>query len=187
MKRCLCFVLAALMALMCSACTGKSKTDYSEYGTSAVIDVGEATAKAGDTVDVAISFVNNPGVAAISVQLDYDTSALEAVSAKAVGKLAGTGFLLTSTDEEGADSALSDAGVDGSELVTGEDGMAKLLWFNAQNFTGEGEIMTVTFKVADNASGTYEIKVVEHSDDLVSEDQKVITDKVYLAGSVQVG
>ena len=187
MKRLLCFALALALAFALCACSGIPKTDYSEYGDSVVIDIGDVTAKAGETVDVPISIANNKGAAAIAVELAFDTSMLQPQSAKAVGKLSGTGFFLSNAGDGGSDDKLAEAGISSDAIIGDTGGNVKVLWFNTENVTGDGEIMVVTFKVADGASGKIDITAKENADDIVTEDQQNISDKVYLAGSVTVG
>lgn len=182
MKKILCGILAAAMAVSCAACS--SGKDYSEYDT-AVLEVASVSAKAGDTVDVEVLLNNNPGTATIGVELEYDASVLTAISAEASGALKGKGFFSSNASE------------DEIELFEDSEGaQLSALWFDANNFDGNGEIMTITFQVAEDAeAGDYTIKFVESEDDLVSvtetgpeiDDVKYTNVEVtYLEGAVTV-
>lgn len=175
MKRILCGIMAAAMAVACCACSSGGK-DYSEYGDKAVLEAENVTAKAGKTVEMEIYLNNNPGTSTVDVDLRYDTEVLTPVSFKAAGDLNGNGFFfsnLTDDDEYG--------------LFSDDDGTyAHGMWFNVSDFTGNGKVMTVTFEVSeDAAAGEYPVTFNENEDDLVNEDLENV-ETVYLEGSVTV-
>ena len=173
MKKILCGILAAAMAVSCVACS--SGKDYSEYGDKAVLEVENVTAKAGDKVELDVYLNNNPGTSTVGVELEFDENVLTPVSIEASGKLKGQGFFTTNlaADEYG--------------VFTGDDGTyVKGLWFNVSDWTDNGEVMTVTFEVAeDAAAGEYPITFIENEDDLVNQDFENV-ETVYLDGSVTI-
>jgi uncharacterized protein YxeA len=174
MKKIICLVLALALLTVCCACSGGK--DYSEYGDSAVLEIGSASAKAGSTVKMDISIHNNPGTSTIGIELDYDSSVLTPVSIERTGKLDGIGFFtsnLEGEDEYGAFSGDEGATVQG-------------IWFNTSDFSDNGKVMTVTFEVADNAAaGDYAVKFVQHEDDLTNQELEYL-DVAYIDGSVTV-
>ena len=174
MKKIVCLILALALLTVCAACS--KGTDYSKYGDSAVIEVGSANAKAGGTVKLDISLNNNPGTSAIGIELDYDSSVLTPVSIERSGKLDGQGFFTSNLEGEDEYGAF-----EGDEGATVQG-----IWFNSADFTGNGKVMTVTFKVADDAQpGEYAVTVVQHEDDLTNQNLEYL-DVVYIDGSVTI-
>lgn len=173
MKKIFCGILAAAMAVSCVACSNGK--DYSEYDT-AVLEVESVEAKAGDTIDVEIYLNNNPGTSTIGVALEYDTSVLTPVSAKASGDLAGQGFFSSNASED-----------DEFGLFEGDSGeYVNALWFNVSDFDGNGEVMTIEFQVSeDAAAGEYVISFTESEDDLVNQDLENV-EVTYLEGTVTI-
>lgn len=156
MKRIICGALAAMMVLGCSACSNGK--DYSEYGDTAVVELENVKAKAGNEVELEVYLNNNPGTASVGLELHYDEEVLTPVSMKASGELAGQGFFSSNLDEEDTFDQFED-----------DLSYVKAVWFNAFNFTGNGEIMTVKFEVAEDApAGEYPITVTVGEGDLVS-------------------
>lgn len=173
MKKALCFVMAMMLLFACCACSGNS---YSQYGKSAVLEVSSPSAKAGSTVKVDIALQNNPGTSVVSVELKFDPSVLIPVSMERSGKIKGVGFYTSSLDGQ------DEYGM----FENGSKDTVKGIFFDAKDFKGNGKIMTVTFKVADDAAaGEYPVTIVEHADDLVNQNSENV-DVVYLNGAVKV-
>ena len=107
--------------------------------TDALISVANVTGRAGNEVNVSISVANNPGIAGMALTVNYDR-ALTLVS-------------------------VSDGGILGSSLHTSNYSLNPyyLSWANdtaTENFTANGVIATLTFKIAENAAeGTYPVSV----------------------------
>lgn len=176
MKRILCGIMAAAMAVACCACSSGGK-DYSEYGDKAVLEAENVTAKAGETVEMEVYLNNNPGTSTVDVDLRYDTDVLTPVSFEAAGDLKGTGFFFSNLSGED----------DEYGLFAGEESTyAHGMWFNVSDFTGNGKVMIVTFEVADDAAaGEYSVTFNENDDDLVNQDLENV-ETVYLDGSITV-
>lgn len=101
---------------------------------SIAVDTVKQEAKIGDEVSVSVSFNNNPGIAGISFSIEYDKTRLELVGHE-------------------------NSGINGW-TVSVENGGAS--WAEASNYTGNGEILKLKFKVIDNAPGGFaEIKLTE--------------------------
>ncbi|MCD8048835.1 MAG: Ig-like domain-containing protein [Clostridia bacterium] len=112
-----------------------SVTVTEEEAEKADISVGSVTARAGDEVTVPIEIENNPGIAGFNFVIDYDNTLLTPVSISLGSDL--TIGTLTSNIQQGGDMTQY-------EYVTA-------LWYNPSNFTNDGEILLVTFAVADDA------------------------------------
>ncbi len=93
------------------------------------LTVDSKTAKAGETVTIDLTFSNNPGIIAALFELEYDKGCLELVKAEDKGLLKGAVF-----------------------SQTYENYPYIMLWnsSSAKNFTDNGTLVTLTFKVLDN-------------------------------------
>jgi len=152
MKKILCGILAVAMAFSCAACSG---SNYSDYDT-AVLELESVSAKAGSEIDVEVYLGNNPGTACVDVELEYDSSVFTAVGAKVAGDLKGNGLFSSNVTE------------DEYEMVA-DGGNLHAMWFNGFNTDATGEVMVLTFEVAEDApAGEYTISFVQGEDDLVS-------------------
>ena len=107
--------------------------------------------KNGEIFDVNISLKNNPGITSMRLNLAYDTSVMELTDVTDAGVL---GDSLHSEDYSG------------NEYV--------LYWDNGTSktdFTVDGNIATLTFKVKDNASsGDYPLTISYKSQDIINSD-----------------
>lgn len=132
MKRILAFVMMLAMVLAMGAFSATAAD-----GAVLAVDCG-AAAKPGDTVTVNVALTTNPGIAGMTLEIDYDSDALTLVST-ANGTLFGT-FV----------------GVD--ESTVGSDPF-RISVVNNGNVTATGTVAVLTFTVnAAAAEGAYEIK-----------------------------
>lgn len=95
------------------------------------ITLGTAEGKPGEEVTVSLSVKGNPGVAYIYLSVEYDSSELTLVSATSSGLFNG---LFTPSQYIYVNPYV-------------------LTWGGASNFTGDGEIAKLTFKISENATG----------------------------------
>lgn len=104
--------------------------------TSAKISIASATAKAGDTVSIAVNLDSNPGIAGATFSVNYDdVLTLESVDDKSV--LPGTMI----------------AGQVGTKPYT-------MLWYGSNDSTKTGCFVILNFRVADNAKeGSYNVSI----------------------------
>lgn len=106
----------------------------------ATIIVSHEDANAGDTVQVAVSLAENPGIISMLLKIDYDSDVLNLVNVKDEGLL-GTAF-------HSDDMSLNPY---------------RLFWLNGtveEDIKENGTVATLTFNVSDNAkTGIYPIKV----------------------------
>ncbi len=100
---------------------------------SATITVGTAAAAPGDTVTVTLSVSQVTEIGAVGIYLKYDTAVLECLSAEAVG-------IMNNMDTNTANT--KPANRQGEVWLTG---------MCLAGISGEGELMTMTFKVKDDA------------------------------------
>lgn len=84
------FMLTLLLAVMLA---------LSAWADGTMVSVSDAQVEAGDTVTVQLSLENNPGVAAVSITLDYDASKLRPVSFDITGE-ARAKFMLSLANED---------------------------------------------------------------------------------------
>lgn len=135
MKKTLAILFAAILtvALLIPA--------HALNGTLAVTSV--ASARAGDSVTVTVSLQNNPGLYSALVEITYDTAALDLVSVADCG-LFGTA----------ANTMTASGNIDRYPY--------RVLWMDNGGalISANGDLLTITFKVADNAQpGTYNFAV----------------------------
>ena len=112
---------------------GTSEPDPS----AAQITVENVTAHAGDEISVKVYVKNNPGFMYMKVRMYYDPSVLEFLGAE-------NGTVSTDAFEIGAKTG---------------DLMEAFIWNTSSDATGDGLLVTLKFKVAENAEvGEYSIK-----------------------------
>jgi hypothetical protein len=86
------------------------------------IYIDSASASAGKTVELNVSLKNNPGVAFLTLSLEYDSSIFTLVNVK------------------------------NGDLISDMDQGVNLLWTGDSDATGDGVLCTLTFAVAENAA-----------------------------------
>lgn len=137
------------------------------------ISVGTVAGAAGDEVLVPITLSNNPGIAGFRFRLYFDNTRLLPVDL-AQGVALNIGSITTNLDAGGDLSALS---------------FVSVSWANASNFTGNGAIYTVRFRIKEGAAGgeapltlTYSLGDVTNQTyddvDLLIENGKVTVQKL---------
>ena len=110
-----------------------------------------ASARAGETVTVTVSLQNNPGLYSAMVGLTYDATALDLVSV-ADGGLFGTNAMTPGGDLEASPYNVLWLSTETTTDAAGHTELAAI--------TQDSDLLTVTFKVADNAQpGTYDFAV----------------------------
>ena len=124
---------------VCKDCGKKLTTRYVNEAAEAAILVSSASAKVGEEVEVTVALKNNPGIVSMALAVEFP-SALTLVEVKDAGKLGAT--------------------VHNPSLVS----PYYLNWVNdtaTTNFTVNGTIATLKFKVNENAADNaeYDIKV----------------------------
>ena len=123
----------------CSECDYEETAVIEATGSVPKIIVDSTQASRGGTVKVAISLANNPGIASMRLNVDYDSSVMTLVGVDDLDKL-------------------------GSELHSNRfTDPYVLCWANdtvTENFTANGDVVVLTFKVSETAaSGSYEVSV----------------------------
>ena len=114
------------------------------------LTVDEQESKPGQEVTINLTFTNNPGIIAALFDLQYDKERLELIKAEDKGLLSGAVFSKSYSDYP-----------------------YKMVWnsSSAKNFTENGTLVTLTFKVAENAkSGKAYINISYKPDDVFDVD-----------------
>lgn len=127
----LCFVMAVSLFLMPPGAFAAE---------SGVISGENSNAEAGETIQYNVDISGNPGLAGFMVYVACDTSVFNIGQTQAtLGSFSDRGSIFTNPESE--------------------DGW-RVLWFNAQNVSGNGTLFTLEISVADDAaSGTYPVKI----------------------------
>lgn len=128
------------------------------------IEFGQVSGKAGEQIQVPVMITGNPGIAGFRFWVAYDMDALTLVSVEK-GEVLTSGTLKSNVDDEDA----------------------TITWFAISNETGNGELMTLTFEIAENAMGYYPLTVSYDPEDITNASwQKVdctVTDGLIKTGS----
>ena len=105
-----------------------------------IIEVSSIEVNAGDVFDLPIELKSNPGVAAVSLNLTYDTDKLELISATD-GQILGSSTFLSGKDVTAVPYTLN--------------------WddLSDENNTGTGTLASLSFKAKDNAVGSADVAV----------------------------
>ncbi len=119
--------------------------------------VGTVSADAGDRVSVDVKVSGNPGISAMILGIEYDTSRLSLESVEKYSELSGM-FEYTK----------------------------KVVWVNSGDTTYDGTIFTMNFRVLDSAqSGDAEITVLYEEGDICNYDEQLV-DFDIVSGGVTV-
>ena len=138
MKKYISIILAFAISLMSFSISVSAEGE----ALSGVLEIGEYYAEAGDTIDVEVILSDNPGIIALSFDVEYDSERLELVKAED-GKILGT-----STSLFGNDTTANPYRLCWDDLST-------------ENNTGNGTVATITFKVKENApSGSASVGLI---------------------------
>ncbi len=124
----------------CSVCKGTKTETIDKLVDPMVITVGNATAKVGEEVTVAVNVEKNTGLAGLTLWIEYDDSALNLIGAVNGSVL--EGFTPSS--------------------FTNKENPKKFVWDSMENSSKDGELLLLNFEVIENAqAGEYEVKVTE--------------------------
>lgn len=109
--------------------------------------VSSENAKPGDTVDLKVTILNNPGINTFSLGFDYDSSKIELMSA-------------TVSEELGGQFVYS----------------KKAVWLNNSDTKYNGEILTLTFKVLENVEkGDAEVGITYAEGDISNYNEEDVS------------
>ncbi|MBQ8892896.1 MAG: hypothetical protein IJ043_00625 [Clostridia bacterium] len=126
------------MKVPCSGCDATTSVAVPALTGAGIQVVVPGNVSAGDTIEVTLNLVNNPGVAGMTVAVTYDTAGLTLV-----GVANGTMFSLAEIPS-----------------VEGADGKITMSFVNIPNVTADGAFVTLTFTVnADLEEGSFPIEV----------------------------
>lgn len=142
---------------ICETCGDEYKDNYTDYTDSPKIVVSDATVGRGKTVKLTVFISENPGIAAFVLGLDYDKSTLTLQSIEVAEELGGM-------------STVSE----------------KVVWFANSDVSFEGELLTLTFTVAETAQlGDYGVTVTYEPGDISNRNEENVSFAV-TAGTVTV-
>ena len=133
--------------------TEKLEPSFVESDCIIKVDASETMAKVGDVITVALNIENNPGVAALLFEIDYDKEAFELVSMT-------NGNVFDEVIENLAE--------------------ANLFWVNAKNVTKNGTLATLEFVVTEKATAGEYIFDLKYDpyEDVISENMDSVGVKV---------
>ena len=120
----LCITLIGLLSVLAASADG-----------GAALEIGETSAKPGETVAVSFNLQTNPGIAALRLKIEYDTSRLTINNASAV--LKGT--------------ALGGLSYVGPNEQTIKNNPFAVLWFGVADDTSAGALLSIDFTVLNDA------------------------------------
>lgn len=150
------FFSLVLVVTMILACFVFAPTVNAATTENIVIEATSVDAMPGDTVTVDVNIKSNPGIVAMRLFVEYDTSVLTLIGAEDKGVLGENQF----TETYGSPFAL--------------------VWSNGtaySNYTVTGTVATLTFKVAENVlrNITSEIKIsTQNANDILSVDSSTL-------------
>ncbi len=138
------FVSFFVSAVLCVALPMSYR--ITAIGSEPSIIVGTASADAGDSVSVDVKISGNPGISAMVLEIEYDTSRL---SLESVEKY--------------------------SELVGMFEYTKKAVWVYSGDTTYDGTIFTINFKVLDSAKiGNAEITILYEEGDICNYNEQTV-------------
>lgn len=157
MKKQRCTILALLLCLLLTVSVFAAQTP--------VISATSVVGNAGETVTLSVNIRQNSGLAGWMLEISWNPSVLSLDSEITSGDAFSGGTLLPGKKE------------DGRQLI---------FWYDAQNRSMDGEMLSLRFKIADQAkSGNYAVGIQVLADNTVDENGTPVT--VYASGgSVQV-
>lgn len=116
--------------------------------------VSSERVKSGKTVETTISAVKNPGIAAFTLEVSYDTELLTPVKIS-------TGELL-----EGGQLT--------SDLGSGEPGILRVTWYCGENASGDGEAFRILWKASSIMTGTAQVSLQYSTGDICNDEQETV-------------
>ena len=119
--------------------------------------VGNAAAKAGETIVVPVSIANNPGIVSLKLAVAYDPAVLELIEATA-------GDFIVAEQENVTVASPSFGPLENPFIINWIDALA------GENNTQTGVVANLTFKIKEGATGTTEISVSAKANDVFDKD-----------------
>lgn len=132
-KKFLCLALSMLVIFGFAFVGCKDKKDDTEKS-DITISIGSAEAKVGDTVKLPVSIKGNPGIMAMQIDFKFDSECLQFVGFEK-GKIF--------SDYETSDSK----------------GIVRLITVENENVKGDGDILTLEFKVTGDKSKSTDVSI----------------------------
>ncbi|MCL2151515.1 MAG: S-layer homology domain-containing protein [Oscillospiraceae bacterium] len=159
-----------LMIILCVAVLSSLCGPFSLAADTASISVGQASAKPGESITISISLDSNPGIAALNIKIEYDSTRLRIDNQNAIARGPALGFLTF---------------VGANEVTYGNNPFSAI-WYGAMNETSTGTLLNVTFTVLANApSGLAYVRANCDSGDVLDLYEEQIPISI-MQGSVNV-
>lgn len=143
-KRLFCIVLAIAL-ICCAGVTGCAKRNNKDT----MISVSSVDAKIGKNVKIPVKISGNPGIMALLIDFTYDAEMLEYVGYEK-GKIF--------SDYE----------------INQKDGNLRLICIENGDVKGNGELLTLEFKVVAKKAGKTEVGVVLEENSICNYDEELI-------------
>ena len=149
-KKILCLALSVLLifGLTLVGCRKQEESKKADV----TVSVGSAEAKVGDTVKLPVTIKGNPGIMALLIDFKFDSESLQFVGFEK-GKIF-------------SDYETSDA-----------KGVVRLMCVENEDVKGDGELVTLEFKVIGDKSAKTEVSVALEDNSLCNYDEELIPAK----------
>lgn len=149
-KKILCLALSVLFifGLTLVGCEKQEESKKADV----TVSVGSAEAKVGDTVKLPVTIKGNPGIMALLIDFKFDSESLQFVGFEK-GKIF-------------SDYETSDA-----------KGVVRLMCVENEDVKGDGELITLEFKVIGDKSAEAEVSVALEDNSLCNYDEELILAK----------
>lgn len=149
------YIKRLLATIMCLSITCSFFGDSSVIMSAGVtvFAFGKRYGNAGETVSIPITVKQNAGIAAYRFQVSYDTSILTFISAEN-GHNFSEGSLV-------------------SNYIQNEK-VLLLNWYSIKNVNNDGTVVSLNFKIAENANGKYKLLLKCLPEDIVNESLEMV-------------
>lgn len=153
-KRLLCVALAAalIFSLSFAGCAKRNNKSEAASKSNTVITVASAEGSAGDTVKLPVKVSGNPGIMALLIDFKFDAEQLQYVGFEK-GKIF--------SDYETSD----------------DEGIVRLMCIENEDVKGNGEIITLEFKIIGEKKGKTEVSVVLEENSICNYEEELISAK----------
>ena len=118
---------------------------YAADGSGLTVTLGDASARAGETVIIPVTVTNNPGIAALRASLVYDDTSLE--------------FMGASVSELGGSVEIDET----------------VLWMNTEDVHGDGVLLLLAFRLITDPSAPLTVSIAFDDGSIANKNERSIT------------
>lgn len=118
---------------------------YAADGSGLTVTLGDASARAGETVIIPVTVTNNPGIAALRASLVYDDTSLE--------------FMGASVSELGGSVEIDET----------------VLWMNTEDVHGDGVLLLLAFRLITDPSAPLTVSIAFDDGSIANKNEQSIT------------